>query len=173
MNYQGRETSEFRMIRISGSRPFLMPQSGEQMRIPVSGLAIALVCASAGAQTAESNPLANSRAFVYDKMPVHKNANGSESRQFVTGTLATGEAVSLHASTQPAGTAPPAPHKIQHSEFIVIQEGTVDYHHDGVVERAGPGSILYVKVGTEHFVVNVGAGPAKYAVIQIGGDVKK
>ena len=55
----------------------------------------------------------------------------------------------------------------------MIQEGTVEYHHDGVVERAGPGSILYVKIGTDHFVANVGDGPAKYAVIAIGGDVKK
>jgi len=144
------------------------------MKLPVLGLAItALVCASAGAQNSASNPLSSSRAFVYEQMPSHKNANGSESRQFVTGMLATGEAVSVHESVQPAGTAPPAPHTIQHSEFIVIQEGTVEYHHDGVVERAGAGSILYVKIGTEHFVVNVGGVPARYAVIQIGGDVRR
>ena len=144
------------------------------MRLPLLGLAIvALVCASAGAQSTASNPLSSSRTFVYEKMQPHKNANGSESRQFVTGTLATGEAVSVHESVQPAGTTPPAPHTIQHSEFIVIQEGAVEYHHDGVVERAGAGSILYVKVGTEHFVANVGNSPARYAVIQIGGDVKK
>jgi quercetin dioxygenase-like cupin family protein len=144
------------------------------MRIIVPGFAIAvLVCASGIAQTTASNPLADSHAFVYEQMKPHTNANGSESRAVVTGTLATGESVSVHVSTQPAGTVPPAPHKIQHSEFIVIEEGTVEYHHDGVVERAGPGSILYVKIGTEHFVANVGEGPAKYAVIQIGGDVKK
>ena len=144
------------------------------MRVPVLGLAIAvLVCASAGAQTAVSNPLANSRAFVYEQMKPHTNANGSESRAVVTGTLATGEAVSVHESAQPAGTVPPALHKNQHSEFIVIVEGTVEYKHDGVVERAGPGSVLYVKIGSEHSVANVGDGPAKYAVIQIGGDAKK
>lgn len=144
------------------------------MRFSLIGFAmVALVCASAPAQTADPNPLANSHAFAYEQMKARTNANGSESRQVVTGTLATGESVSVHESTQPAGTVPSALHKIQHSEFIVIQEGTVEYHHDGVVERAGPGSILYVKIGTEHSVANVGNGPAKYAVIQIGGDVRK
>jgi quercetin dioxygenase-like cupin family protein len=174
MNREGRDASEFRIIRIPGSRPFLLPKFGEQMRLPVLGSAIvALVCASTGAQTAATKPLENSRAFVYEQMKSHTNANGSESRAVVTGTLATGESVSVHESTQPAGTVPPALHRIQHSEFVVIEEGTVEYHHDGIVERAGPGSILYVKIGTEHFVANVGDGPARYAVIQIGGDVKK
>ena len=144
------------------------------MRIPVLGFAIvAIACASAGAQTASGNPLDRSRTFVYEQMKPRTNANGSESRNFFTGILATGESLRVHESVQPAGTAPPALHKIQHSELIVIQEGTVEYHHDGAVERAGPGSILYVKIGTEHFVANVGDGPAKYAVIAIGGDTKK
>jgi len=144
------------------------------MRISIVGVAIAvLVCASARSQSAAPNPLEKSRTFVFEQMKPHANANGSESRQFFTGTLATGEVLSVHESLQPAGTPPPALHRIQHSELIVIQDGTVEYHHDGVVERAGPGSILYVKIGTEHFVANVGDGPAKYAVIQIGGDTKK
>jgi quercetin dioxygenase-like cupin family protein len=144
------------------------------MRFPVLCLAIvSSACASASAQTAVPNPLETSRAFIFEQMKPRTNANGTESRSFFTGTLATGESISVHESVQPAGTVPPAPHKIQHSELIMIQEGTVEYHHDGVVERAGAGSILYVKIGTEHFVANVGDGPAKYAVIQIGGDTKK
>jgi mannose-6-phosphate isomerase-like protein (cupin superfamily) len=35
------------------------------------------------------------------------------------------------------------------------------------------GSIIYVAFGTLHAVKNVGAGPARYVVIQIGGDTKK
>ena len=141
--------------------------------IPSLVIAVA-ACMSASAQTAStSNPLAESRTFHFEQMKPKANANGSESRFFFTGTLATGESISTHESIQPAGTVPPAPHTIQHSELIVIQEGTVEYHHDGLAERAGPGSILYVKIGTEHFVSNVGSGPAKYAVIAIGGDVRK
>lgn len=143
------------------------------MKLSLLGLAIVASLCAALAQTPASSPLNKSRTFVYEQMPSHTNANGSESRDFFSGTLATGEAVAVHESVQPAGTKAPAPHVIQHSEIIVIEEGTVEYHHDGQVERADPGSILYVKIGTEHFVVNVGDGPAKYAVIQIGGDVKK
>ncbi len=134
---------------------------------------IVLACASAVAQTGSSNPLEKSRVFAYEQTQPKANANGSQTRFFFTGTLATGESVSAHESVQPAGTVPPKLHRIRHSEFIVIEQGTVEYHHDGIVERAGPGSILYVKIGTNHFVANVGGGPAKYAVIQIGGDVKK
>jgi mannose-6-phosphate isomerase-like protein (cupin superfamily) len=71
------------------------------------------------------------------------------------------------------GAPPSALHKIQHSEVIVVQQGTVELHHDGKVERVGPGGIIYVVLGTEHFVNNVGDVPAKYVVIQIGGDTKK
>jgi quercetin dioxygenase-like cupin family protein len=144
------------------------------MRVPALYLGIVVLgCAFAGAQAGGTNPLEHSRTFQYEQMKPRTNANGSEIRFFFTGTLATGESVGVHESVQPAGTPAPALHKIQHSELIVIEQGTVEYHHDGVVERAGPGSILYVKIGTEHFVVNVGDGPAKYAVIQIGGDIKK
>ena len=64
-------------------------------------------------------------------------------------------------------------HAIQHSEFIVVQEGTLEFDHDGKAERAGPGSIIYVAFGTVHSVKNMGDGPAKYVVIQVGGDTKK
>lgn len=144
------------------------------MRRSVSSLVLlTLAIASAGAQAPTPNSLAKSRTFHFEQMKPTKNPNGSTSWFFFSGTLATGESVNVHESVQPTGTVPPAPHVIHHSEFIVIQEGTVEYHHDGVIERAGPGSILYVKTGTEHFVSNVGNGPAKYAVIAIGGDAKK
>jgi Mannose-6-phosphate isomerase len=144
------------------------------MRIPYAGLAIvALFCATAGAQTEDPNPLDHSRVFTSSKVQPHTNPNGSVTRNFFSGTLATGESIGIHASVQPSGTVPPALHRIQHSEFIVIEEGTVAYHHDGLIEQAGAGDVLYVKFGTNHFVSNVGGGPARYVVIQIGGDTKK
>lgn len=140
---------------------------------PLATVLSLLTCVSAAAQTSADNPLATARVFDSDQMKARTNPNGTESRMVFNGTLATGEAVGAHESTQPAGTAPPALHKIQHSEFIVIQQGTVEFYHDGKTERAGPGSIIYVAFGTEHAVKNVGDGPAKYVVIQVGGDTKK
>ena len=127
----------------------------------------------AQAQTSADNPLAGPRVFDYDQMKTRTMPNGAESRLVFNGTLATGEQVGAHESTQPLGAVPPALHKIQHSEFIVVEQGTLEFNHDGKQERAGPGSIIYVAFGTNHFVKNVGDGPAKYVVIQVGGDTKK
>jgi mannose-6-phosphate isomerase-like protein (cupin superfamily) len=143
------------------------------MRLTLPLLVLTFGCAAAIAQSDPTNPLAASRVFAYDQMTAHTSPNGTESRRVFNGTLSTGESVGAHESMQPAGTAPPDLHVIHHSELIVIQEGTVEFNHDGKAERAGPGSIIYVANGTNHFVRNVGDGPAKYVVIQIGGDTKK
>jgi quercetin dioxygenase-like cupin family protein len=136
-------------------------------------MVLALPCGVANAQTSEAKSLASSRAFLYEEMPVRTAPNGTEGRVVFSGTLATGEAVGAHESMQPAGTEPPALHAIHHSEFIVVQQGTLEFNHDGKAERVGPGGIIYVAFGTSHFVKNAGDGPAKYVVIQIGGDTKK
>lgn len=127
----------------------------------------------AAAQSSAPNPLATSRVFAYDQMTAKTARNGVVGRNVVTGTLASGEAIAVHETTQPAGTAPNPPHRIQHSEIIVVREGTLEFDHDGKAERAGPGSVIYVAFGTLHSVKNVGDGPASYVVVQIGGDTKK
>lgn len=135
--------------------------------VPVFGCSVAI------AQPAATNPLAASRVFSYDQMTAKTAPNGATSRYAFAGTLATGEAVVVHETEQPPGTAPNPPHRIHHSEVIVVREGTLEFHHDGKVERAGPGSIIYVAYGTLHSVKNVGDGPARYVVVQIGVDPKK
>ena len=74
--------------------------------------------------------------------------------------------------------SPPEPRPIPRTasstrKLIVVQEGTLEFLHDGKTERANAGSIIYVAFGTLHQVKNVGDGPAKYVVIQIGGDTRK
>jgi quercetin dioxygenase-like cupin family protein len=120
----------------------------------------------------DANPLAKARVFPYESMAVTTTPNGVERANVFSGTLATGEVVGAHETMQPAGETPSAAHKIQHSELIVVQQGTLELQHDGKAERVGPGGILYVAFGTTHAVKNVGSGPAKYVVIQIGGDTK-
>jgi quercetin dioxygenase-like cupin family protein len=135
-------------------------------------LSLTLFCAAAAAQSSGANPLAAARVFNYDEMVPKTAPNGAVGRNVFTGTLATGESVAVHETMQPAGTVPNPPHRIEHSELIVVEEGTLEFRHDGKAERAGPGSILYVALGTMHAVRNVGDGPAKYVVIQIGGDTR-
>jgi len=134
---------------------------------------IVLGCGIAEAQTGGSNPLAGARVFPYEQMTVRSAPNGAEGRSVFSGTLATGEAVGVHETMQPVGAVPNPAHKIEHSELIVVQEGTLEFQHDGKAERVGPGGIIYVAFGTMHAVKNVGDVPAKYVVVQIGGDTKK
>ena len=125
---------------------------------------------------AVAGTLGAARAIPLDQMPVRAMANGGESRDIAHGTLATGEKVSLHQSMQPVAQTPPALHVIQHSEFICVREGELEFQHevDGkvIAERAGPGGVFYVAFGTKHAVKNVGNVPAKYFVVAIGGDAK-
>ena len=132
-----------------------------------------LGCAVACAQSTGTNPLATARVFSFDEMTAKTAPNGAVGRNVFSGTLATGEAVGVHETMQPAGTAPNPAHRIQHSEVIVVEEGILEFEHDGKAERAGAGSIIYVALGTLHTIKNVGAGPARYVVIQIGGDTRK
>ena len=116
------------------------------------------------------------RAISFDSMPVRKNAFGGESRNIAHGTLATGETVNLHSSIQAPGQTPPPLHVIQHSEFICVYEGELEFQHEvdgkGVAERVGVGGVFYVAFQTKHSIKNVGTGPAKYFVVAIGGDAK-
>ena len=70
------------------------------------------------------------------------------------------------------GTPPSPAHTIEHSEFILVTEGTLEITHDGKTERANAGGVIYVAYGTLHQARNAGPGPVKYTVIAIGGDAK-
>lgn len=117
--------------------------------------------------------LSQSRVFRLAELPAHKNPNGSESWNVVHGRLPTGEQIALHVSMQPAGTVPNPAHRIEHSEIIGVREGTLEFQHDGMAERAAAGDVLFVAKGTMHGVRNVGAGPVAYFVLAIGGDVNQ
>lgn len=139
----------------------------------IAGAQTAATPAAASGPSVTQNPLASAGIFPYEQMTMKKSANGTESRNAFTGTLATGEAIGVHESMQPVGTLPVELHRIGHSELIVVQEGTLAFEHDGKEERIGPGGLVYVAFGTVHRIKNVGNVPARYVVIAIGGDVKK
>lgn len=115
------------------------------------------------------------RVISLEQMQERKTANG-ESWSIAHGTLATGETVNLHQSMQAAGAPPVQLHVIQHTEFILLREGEVEFQHEAdgkvVTERAVAGAVLYIPIGTRHAVRNVGTVPARYFVVGIGGDAK-
>ena len=123
-------------------------------------------------QQTAPDQLTHSQVLHFDTLPVRKNPNGTESRNIIGGHLATGEHVAIHESMQPAGTPAPALHPIEHTEFICVREGTLEFQHDGITKRASAGDIMFVAKGTMHGVRNIGNGPASYFVVAIGGDVK-
>jgi quercetin dioxygenase-like cupin family protein len=116
--------------------------------------------------------LSESKTFNLNQLPARTMPNGGKSWDVVRGTLVTGESIAVHESTQPAGLAPNPAHKIDHSEFIFVREGTLEFQFDGKSERVGPGGIIFVAIGTMHSARNVGDGPASYFVISIGGNTK-
>ena len=133
----------------------------------------AVSCAAAVAQTSGALPvLAAPRTYSVDGVAARVLPNGAESRDVLKGVLPTGEAIALHETVQPVGAKPNDPHRIDHSEVITVIEGTVAFEHDGKSEVVGPGGVIFVAMGTLHTVRNVGTVPAKYAVLQIGGDTK-
>ncbi len=125
------------------------------------------------APAAAPGALTEAKVYPVADMPVRKMANGGESRDVLRGALATGEAVAVHESVLPVGAPAAALHVIQHSEIITVVEGTLEFLHGDKAERVGAGGVIYVALGTSHAVKNVGDVPAKYVVVQIGGDVKK
>ncbi len=136
-------------------------------------LLLMTVVARAAAQAPQAATLSQAKVYTADAASVRKSANGNESMSVLRGLLSSGESVAVHESTQPMGAEPVALHPIQHSELIVIREGDVMFDHDGKSEKAGPGDVIYVPLGTVHRVRNVGSVPAKYVVVAIGGDTKK
>jgi mannose-6-phosphate isomerase-like protein (cupin superfamily) len=142
-------------------------------------IAWVVMCVLLGGVAAEAQSsggekvLSQAQVFPVDGMTMRKMANGGESRDVVRGALVTGEAVGVHESVLPVGSVPNPQHVIQHSELIMVQEGTVEFEHGEKAERVGGGGVIYVALGTMHTLKNVGDVPAKYFVVAIGGDMKK
>jgi quercetin dioxygenase-like cupin family protein len=122
--------------------------------------------------TAMADDLTHAKVFSLATAPARSFPNGGGSHDMLLGILKTGEAVKVHESLQPEGAVPNPAHAIDHSEFIIVQEGTLAFLHDGMTETAGPGDVIYVAFGTMHQVKNIGKGPVKYAIVSIGGDIK-
>jgi mannose-6-phosphate isomerase-like protein (cupin superfamily) len=143
----------------------------------ISLSALAAMGSVAEAQTAPTpapaDVLSQAKVFPFEQLPVRKMANGGESRDVLRGVLTTGEVIAVHESEQPAGTPPNPAHTIQHTEVIVIIQGTVIFEHDGKSDKVGPGGVLFVTPGTLHTVRNIGETPARYCVVQVGGDIKR
>ena len=165
-----------RFLRAAGSRydSDMREITRREMCVGLSAVVATgeVVKAQTTVASAGAGVLSQSRVYTVDQMPVRKMANGGESRDVLRGALTSGEVIGVHESTQPAGMVANTPHTIQHTEVMVVVEGTLAFEHDGKSEKVGPGGVIFVASGTLHTVRNVGEGTAKYCVVQVGGDTK-
>jgi quercetin dioxygenase-like cupin family protein len=143
----------------------------------VVGAAAVMATGVAQSQTSAANQASGdlsggAKVFAMDAIAEVKQASGAQRKNVFDGRLTTGEAISSHLSAAPAGTSAAPAHKIAHSEFIVVMEGTMEFVHDGKRDIAKAGDVIYVAYGTNHQVRNAGNGVARYLVFQMGGDTK-
>src|SRR5206468_1924185 len=121
----------------------------------------AFAAQTASPETATANPqpaagtLGAARVISLEQMQEQKRPNGA-GWSIAHGTLATGETVNLRQSMQVAGSPAPPLHVIQHTEFIMVREGEVEFQHEvsgkTVTERAIAGAVVYIPIGTRHAI---------------------
>jgi quercetin dioxygenase-like cupin family protein len=123
-----------------------------------------------GAKGGDEMP-AHSGVFRFDSLPVHKAANGNETRPVLRGKLPTGEYVEVHETRLQAGQTPHPPHRHKHSEMMLIRDGKMELILEDKTESFGPGDIAFCASGELHGLKNAGTGPANYFVVAIGNDI--
>jgi quercetin dioxygenase-like cupin family protein len=135
-----------------------------EMCILLPGLLPAVTAINAVAAPDNSLPSAN---YPFEQLAV-QTLDHVEMRRVLQGKLATGEALEVHETVLPSGTAPHAPHRHLHSEMWLIREGTVELTVNGASSRLGPGGVGFVHSNDEHGIKNVGSTAASYFVVAVG-----
>jgi mannose-6-phosphate isomerase-like protein (cupin superfamily) len=119
-------------------------------------------------QSESTETLSNSQVFPFGKLPVHRSADGAESRPVLQGKLPTGEMLEVHETSLPPGAMPHPPHHHLHSEMWLVREGTVEITVNGHGQSVGPGGVGFAASNQEHGIRNVGTTTAQYFVVAVG-----
>jgi quercetin dioxygenase-like cupin family protein len=100
----------------------------------------------------------------------NRGMTGSGSARFrslMDSATATLRRLEIHETTLAPGASPHPPHRHAHDEIMLVQRGTLRVSQEGVVRRAGPGSLILQSSNELHGLTNVGADTAVYWVIAI------
>ena len=77
------------------------------------------------------------------------------------------ERLEVHQTSLAPGGSPHPPHRHVHDEMMLVERGTLEVSQEGVVKRAGPGSLIFQSSNELHGLKNVGLDTAVYWVIAI------
>jgi len=124
----------------------------------------ATLAGAAGAWAHGKSAILGPAVFDWTALPVTKTDVG-ELRQVVRAPTATLDELEMHVTTLNPGVASHPPHHHPNEELVIIRSGTVETLSGGSWKRLGPGSIIFNASNSEHALLNVGAGPAIYDVI--------
>lgn len=118
---------------------------------------------AAEAASAAPAPLLGSTVFQWDRLEVKPSGVG-ERRDVARNPTTTLRELECHISTLNPGLPSHPPHVHPQEELIIIKEGSLDVHINGVDHRVGPGSLFFFASYDSHAVRNVGKVPATYYV---------
>lgn len=106
----------------------------------------------------------SSKVYKWSEMDVEKRPNGYRRSVFEGPTNALAN-LHCHISTLLPGEVSSEPRLHKKEEMIIVKEGHVEFHQDGVLERAGPGTVVYFAANAVTAIKNVGHVPATYTVV--------
>lgn len=104
--------------------------------------------------------------FEWSKLAVKATKTG-ERRDVTDSPTSTLANFECHVTTLKAGEAPHGAHHHPDEEIVLVKEGQMDVAINGVTQRAGPGTIVFISSGDEHGWRNVGDTTATYYVIRL------
>jgi len=143
-----------------------MDHSRRAFVLAMSGLAAQAAAQETGS---DSTRTLLSKTYSYAGLPVRVNGPNSSRRVF-NGELHSGFAVEMHETELDAGLAPHPPHRHEHEEIVIVNQGTLDVMIAGKSTKLGPGSVAFIGSNDEHGWRNVGATKARYFLIAVGPD---
>jgi quercetin dioxygenase-like cupin family protein len=104
-----------------------------------------------------------STVFAWESL-VAKPTGVGERRDVARNPTVTLQEFECHISTLNPSLASHPPHTHPQEELIILREGELDVHINGVNTRVGPGSIFFFAANDPHAVQNRGDRPATYFV---------
>jgi mannose-6-phosphate isomerase-like protein (cupin superfamily) len=137
----------------------------------------ALAAATASAQTAQGQgdtsveklPRLETKAYIFDELPVTTNGQNRQRRMF-TGKTHTGFKLESHQSEIAPGEVNHPPHQHLREEMMLVREGLMELTVAGRPMRLGPGCVGYIGSNELHNAKNVGTTRAHYFIVNIGRD---